>query len=69
MIEELNDAGPASYGFRIPVISEASDPRSLALAVREFAGRTEALLELLESKPQTLSLPSGPCAQAGMATI
>jgi hypothetical protein len=49
-IDELNDSGPASFGFRISIAPPVpdSDAATLAPAVREFVRRTEALLELLE---------------------
>jgi hypothetical protein len=51
---ELNESDPlASYACRIPV---AADPASLAVAVREFARRTEALLNLLERTADGLAV-------------
>jgi hypothetical protein len=57
VIEELNAVDPGSYVFRLPVRAEGHDtaPGRVNLTIRQFAGRMDALLELLDSTGDALA--------------
>ena len=58
VIEELSAVDPGSYIFRLPVRAEGHDSvpcRVNLTTIREFAGRMDALLELLDSTADALA--------------
>jgi hypothetical protein len=57
VIEELNAVDPGSYVFRLPVSAEGQDsvPGQVKLTVRDFARRTDALLDLLDCTAEALA--------------
>ena len=57
VVEELNSVDPGSYVFRLPVSAEGQDASSGRdkPTFGEFAGRMDALLELLDSTADALA--------------
>ena len=56
VVEELNSVDPGSYVFRLPVSAEGQDASSGDKpTIGEFAGRMDALLELLDSTADALA--------------